>query len=118
ARRWLVATNELRAAVFALLLAQHGHFDGMERLLAQRREPTRGQEDRVLLDPLLTGIALSRDAKYVPFLRQLMETTAQPYDLQKIQRALNGMKSSEAQALRVELNKKISQANGTPIQVR
>jgi hypothetical protein len=118
ARRWLTATNELRATVFALLLAQHGQFDGVERLLAQRSEPLRAQEDRVLMDPLLTGIALSRDAKYVPFLRQLTDTMTQPYDWQKILRALKEMTGSEAQSLRLEVNKMISHASGTAIPIK
>jgi hypothetical protein len=117
ARHWLIATNELRASVFALLLAQHGQFDGLERLVAQRPETPRGPEDRVLLDPLLTGIALSHDAKYTPFLRRVTETMTQPYDLQKIVRALKGMTSADARALRLEVNKGIRQGGGKPMEV-
>jgi len=111
ARRRLSSTNESETVTFALLLAQHGEFDGLDRLLAQspaREDDSRGSAP----DALLAGIALSRDAKYLPFLRRVMEKTQQDYELRKILRALKGMTGPDARQLRVEVNKRMRSASG------
>ena len=70
----MTASNEVVRAVFALLLAQHGEFDGVDLLVAQLPENS-PNKFTTLPDTLLTGIALSRDTKYIPALRRLMERT-------------------------------------------
>jgi len=110
ARRQLASTNEVESLSFALLLAQHGEFDGIDRLMA--RPPGRDDDKSGMLpDALLAGVTLSRDAKYLPFLRRLMERTQQDWDLRKILRALKGMPGAEARQLRVDVNKRMRTAS-------
>jgi hypothetical protein len=106
ARRWLKATNAEVIMPFALLLAQHGEFDGVERLIEMRQE-RREDKLQVLPDPLLTGIALTQNAKYIPLLRSLMDATRNDFELRKILRALKGMTGPEARQLRVDVNKRM-----------
>jgi hypothetical protein len=110
ARRRLASAGEVeRGITFALLLAQHGEFDGIDRVLA--RSPERDDDtSEVLPDAFLAGIALSRDAKYLPFLRRLTDRTQQEWELRKILRALKGMTGAEARQLRVDLNKRMRTA--------
>jgi len=64
-----------------------------------------------LPEALLAGIALSRDTKYIPYLRRLMDRTQQDWDLRKILRALKGMSGPEARQLRVDVNKRMRTAS-------
>ena len=43
----------------------------------------------------------SRDGKYIPFLRRLMDQTQQDWELRKILRALKGMSGADARQLRL-----------------
>jgi HEAT repeat protein len=109
ARKWLKATNAEVITPFALLLAQHGELDGVERLIEIRGELSDGKM-QVLPDPLLTAIALTQNPKYIPLLRGLMDATANDYELRKVLRALKGMTGPEARQLRVEVNKRMRTA--------
>jgi hypothetical protein len=116
ARRHLVSTVEVEKGIaFALLLAQHGEFDGMDRLMSQLPERD-DDKSETLPDALLAGIALSRDAKYLPFLRRLMERAQQDWDLRKILRALKGMTGTEARQLRVDVNKRMRTASAVRVE--
>ena len=55
----------------------------------------------------LTGIALSKDAKYVPLLKELVAQANDTVELQQVLQALRGMNGTEARELRVEINRKM-----------
>jgi len=76
ARENLLATNGGVRVILALLLAQHGDFSGIDRLLARQSEPD-ANKTATSTDALLTGIALSRDTKYISYLRGLIEQMQQ-----------------------------------------
>jgi HEAT repeat protein/thiol-disulfide isomerase/thioredoxin len=116
ARRWLKSTNAEAVMPFALLLAQHGEFEGVERLIEMRRELLE-DKSQVLPDPLLTGIALTQDAKYLPLLRSLMDATRNDYELRKILRALKGMTGPDVRQLRVDVNKRMRSATGSSMNI-
>lgn len=109
ARKWIKATNAEMITPFALLLAQHGELDGVERLIEIRGELSESK-GMILPDPLLTAIALTQNPKYLPLLRSLMESTRNDYELRKVLRALKGMTGPEARQLRVDVNKRIRTA--------
>jgi len=116
ARKWLKATNAEVITPFALLLAQHGELDGVDRLIELRGELSE-EKSQVLPDPLLTAIALTQNPKYLPLLRGLMDTTQVDAELRKMLRALKGMSGAEARQLRVDLNKRLRTATpGTNIE--
>ena len=110
AREHLLTTNGAVRVIFALLLAQHGQFEGIDRLLA-RQSDREVSKTGTLPEALLAGIALSRDTKYIPYLRRLMDRTQQDWDLRKILRALKGMSGPEARQLRVDVNKRMRTAS-------
>jgi hypothetical protein len=97
---------------FALLLAQYGEFDGVDRLVAQLATLD-SDKDRIATEALLTGIALSRDAKYVPALKQMASVRHEEYELRKVLSALKGMTGPEARQLRLEINKKLRATGGS-----
>jgi len=101
ARKWLSTKNEASEA-FALLLAQYGEFDGLDQLVSRRAEAS--QEDHEIV---LAGIALSRDSKYIPTLRQIMGKADGEWELRKVLQALKGMTGPEARQLRLDINKRI-----------
>jgi len=55
----------------------------------------------------LAGIALSRDSKYIPTLRQIMGKADGEWELRKVLQALKGMTGPEARQLRLDINKRI-----------
>ncbi|HEX9046179.1 MAG TPA: hypothetical protein VF988_04070, partial [Verrucomicrobiae bacterium] len=105
---WLASTNTAETIPLALLLAQYGEFDGVDRLAAQLSAQN-GQLDNRTLYALLTGMALSHDAKYVPTLKQL--AAKNETWLRKILAAMKGMSGPEARQLRLDINKKIRNAD-------
>jgi len=115
ARKWLKSTNAEAVAPFALLLAQHGEWEGLDRLIEIRGDLA---EDKmqVLPDSLLTAIALAQDPKYIPMLRGLMDATRNDYELQKVLRAIKGLTGPEARQLRVDLNKRMRMTGGTVVE--
>ncbi|HXR07480.1 MAG TPA: hypothetical protein VN765_09130, partial [Candidatus Acidoferrum sp.] len=98
------------AAPFVVLLAQYGQFDGLDRLLAQSGA-AKANEQNVLDDAILTGIALSQDAKYLPALRKMMAAQNNDYQLRKILQAMQSMRGAEARQMRLDINKKLRTAN-------
>jgi HEAT repeat protein len=108
ARERLTATNAEASVGFALLLAQYGEFSGVDRLIAE----TNREKRRDVSEAILTGIALSRDAKYLPALRQMTEALTDEWELRKILQALKGMTGPDARQLRLEINKRMRNASG------
>jgi hypothetical protein len=96
---------------FALLLAQHGEFEGIP-LLTKRGEARGGGEQRGegSAQAALTAIALSRDAKHVPTLRAMLDGTKGDSELRAMLRALRGMSGPEVRQLRLEINKQMRKA--------
>lgn len=109
ARNWLSATNAEYTQAFALLLAQYGEFDGIDKLLSKRTGAHKSYGDEAN-GVLLAGIGLSHDSKYVPALREISGTMQNQWDLQKILQAMRGMTGPEARQLRLDINRKIRQA--------
>jgi thioredoxin 1 len=109
ARDWMMATNTEESVVFALLLAQYGQFDGVERLIARGVEAD-PKNELVFVNGLLTGIALSRDVKYIPALRKMAAARHDEWELRKILQALKGMTGPDARQLRLEINKQLRNA--------
>jgi hypothetical protein len=110
AAKWAATAKGEEAAPFAVLLAQYGQFDGLDRLLAQSGAP-KANEQNELDDAILTGIALSQDAKYLPALRKMTAAQNNDYQLRKILQAIQGMRGADARQLRLDINKKLRTAN-------
>ena len=85
ARERLAAAPAESSAAFVLLLAQHGEFDGVDRLAAQWLSEN-SHNDQGDADALLTGIALSRDIKYLPVLKQMVAVQREASELRKCSR--------------------------------
>jgi len=100
------------SAPLILLLAQHGDFTGLDRLLE-----THAGADSAMDSVLVTGIALSRDVKYLPAVRRLMESRSDEWELRELLKALRGMTGAEARQVRLEINKRmrVASAGGTLI---
>ena len=109
ARQRLSDSKSEHPEPFALLLAQHGEFDGIEKLIAARAG-VKGLEAGTQ-DTLLVAIALSRDAKHIPYLRTLMASTKGEWEMRKILRAVKGMSGPEARQLRLDLNQTMRRAS-------
>lgn len=95
-------------ALFALLLAQYGDASGLDRLVQSAGDDA--DEVSQLTAAAMAGIGLSRDAKYVPYLRKVTEQTKDESDYRRILQALRGVSGVEARELRLEINKRIRQA--------
>lgn len=111
ARKWLARTNGEAAEPFALLLAQYGEFDGVDQLVKQAGS-TDLQNQQGASDVLLAGIALSRNIKYLPVLKQMAAVRRNEWDLRKVLQAMRGMSGPEARQLRLDINKKIRNSGG------
>jgi HEAT repeat protein/thioredoxin-like negative regulator of GroEL len=97
------------AALPALLLAQYGDFTGLDHLLLG---PTAHQQKEDELGHLaLTGIALSRDPKYLPYVKKLTAAAKQDNEYRTLLQALKGMPGPEARELRLEINKRLRQGS-------
>ena len=114
ARERLAAAPAESSAAFVLLLAQHGEFDGVDRLVAQWSS-LNSKNGPGNVEELLTGIALSRDTKYLPALKQMASAQSEESELRKVLQALKGMSGPDARQLRLEINKKIRNASGSAI---
>jgi hypothetical protein len=110
AAKWAATAKPADSVPFVLLLAQYGRFDGLDRLVALGREKNAAQEN-VLDDAILTGIALSQDAKYMPVLVKMVAAEDEDSALRKILRALQGMRGADARQLRLDINKKLRAVN-------
>jgi HEAT repeat protein/thiol-disulfide isomerase/thioredoxin len=111
ARKWLASTNEDITA-FAILLAQYGEFDGLDRLLSRRAGLHAESIDRGE-SAILAAVALSHDPKYVPALRQIAAKIQEDWDLRKVLQALKGMTGPEARQLRLDINKRMRDTGRT-----
>jgi hypothetical protein len=109
ARKWLATAKLSESIPFALLLAQYGQFDGLDRLAAGSVEG--GGAENEMDDAMLAGIALSQEAKYLPVLRKLMDARNDEWSLKKLLQAIQGMRGPEVRQLRLDINKKIRNAN-------
>jgi hypothetical protein len=109
ARQRASESDPEEAAKSALLLAQYGDFSGLDRLL-----PTLGSEDQrqsSFEGMLLAGIALSRDAKYLPYLKKMTATAKEDHEFRRLLQTLRGMPGAEARELRLEINKRLRQTS-------
>jgi hypothetical protein len=88
---------------FALLLGQYGIFDALDRAIAALGDTLAGKHETD--NEILVAIGLSKDIKYIPFLRTLAADMKDEYNLRRILRAVKGMTGREAREFRVELNK-------------
>lgn len=92
-------------APIALLLAQCGDSIGLDRLLEIRRS---GGKRYFPERAILTAIALSRNPKYVPTIRQMAEEADKEQRLREALMGLRGMSGPDARALRREINKRLA----------
>jgi HEAT repeat protein len=101
-------TNGLpEISVAALLLAQYGDFTGLEQLV--KTSDGKGQQEHGQDQVLLTAIELSRDAKYLPYLKNMVGSAKDEQELRRLLQALRGMSGSDARELRLEINKRMRQ---------
>jgi len=109
ARQRVSASPPEEAAVPALLLAQYGDFTGLDRLL-----PTAASDNEKyseIRNIVLAGVTLSRDPKYLPFLKQLTAAAKDDQELRRLLQTLNGMSGPDVRELRLEINKRLRQSN-------
>ena len=108
ARKWIDKSSGESQGPFALLLAQYGQFDGVDRMIASLPSMSAADNGGAgANDVLLAGIALSRDSKYIPALKQMAATRQNQWDLRKVLQAMKGMSGPDARQLRLDINKKI-----------
>ena len=106
--RWAALGNEseeLREALL-LLLAQHGEFSALEGWL-RNWHPSEERENWTVA---LTGIELSHNLKFLPFVQQLAEESKDQWRLRRLLQALRGMSGTDVRKLRVEINRRIAEA--------
>ena len=103
----LAGADPEHLGAFALLLAQYGDFTGLDRLL-ETAKGEKGKHDEVGAIAM-AGIALSRDAKYLPYLRRTLAQAKDEQEYRGILQALKGMTGPDARALRLEVNKRMRQ---------
>jgi HEAT repeat protein/thioredoxin-related protein len=110
-RRRLGKATDEDLALIALLLAQYGDFSGVDRLT--QTAPASGPDAYEIMNVTLAGIALSRDAKYIPYLRKLTQQVKDEWGYRRILKALRGFRGAEARALRLEINKRMRLGNNS-----
>ena len=110
AQKWLAATSGQASSAFALLLAQYGDFSGVDRLVTQ--VTASGADDQEATYPLLAGIALSHDPKYLPALKLVAAGRQDQWSQRKVLQAMKGMSGPDARQLRLDINRKIRDAGG------
>ncbi len=109
ARRQVSESTPQEAALPALLLAQYGDFSGLDHLLSTAAGDSQKQDE--LGTVLLTAVALSRDAKYLPALKKMTATAKQNYELTRLLQAIKGMSGPEVRELRLEINKRLRETS-------
>ncbi len=95
------------AAIPALLLAQYGDFTGLEYIL--KIPGTEDQKHRELDNETLTAIGLSKDSKYLPYLKKIAVSAKDESDFRRLLQAMKGMTGAEAREMRLEINKRMRQ---------
>jgi HEAT repeat protein len=107
ARRRVTESTPPEAALPALLLAQYGDYSGLDHLLPSVvRE---NEEQSEVGSVLLAAVAMSRDSKYVPHLKQITASSKGRPDFNRLLQALKGMSGPEARELRLEINRRMRQ---------
>ena len=94
-------------AAFTLLLAQYGDFSALDRKLAAWNHNRDPEVPRMLL----IGLALSRDARYLPPLREALEKQQSEWEVREMLKWLQGIRGKEARELRREINRRIRAAS-------
>lgn len=106
ARARFLEHGAANAGVFMLLLAQHGEFDALDKTIELNPKPfNRGAS--ATLEPLLAAISLSKDAKYIPFIRAASQGMKDEDSLRTLLRAVKSMSGPEARQIRLDINKQI-----------
>ncbi len=108
ARRRLQEASADDAPLPALLLAQYGDFSGLERLVAANGAL---QKESGTEAAMLAMVALSRDPKYLPFLKERVIATKEEQEFRRLLQALKGMTGPQARELRLEINKRMRQGS-------
>jgi len=89
-----------------LITAQHGEFDALDKTIELNPKPfNRGAS--ATLEPLLAAISLSKDAKYIPFIREASQGMKDEDSLRTLLRAVKSMSGPEARQIRLDINKQI-----------
>jgi hypothetical protein len=86
-----------------MLLAQYGEYAGLDRAFRLWREGGKQRAPKALL----VGLQLTRDAKYLPVVRQALKEADDRWDLRRLLQPLRGMRGREARALRREINRRM-----------
>jgi HEAT repeat protein len=95
------------AAPTVLILAQYGDFTGLDQLL--KEIATENQKEDQLEGVVLTAIGLSRDPKYMPYVKKMLTSAKEEQDFRRLLQALRGISGAEARELRLEINKRMRQ---------
>ena len=88
-----------------LLLAQYGDFTGLDRFVGSAAPESQSESEGVVL----TAIGLSRDPKYLPYVKKLVASAKDEQEFRRLLQALKGMTGADARELRVEINKRMRQ---------
>lgn len=104
-RQKVASTASEDAALQALLLAQYGDFTGLERFIKGSEAESQSESEGVML----TAVGLSRDAKYLPYVKKMVTSAKEEQDFRRLLQALKGMSGTEARELRLEINKRMRQ---------
>jgi hypothetical protein len=107
ARQKLANGSTEDTAPAALILAQYGDFTGLDHLLKDMA--TENHKDDELQGVALTAIGLSRDPKYMPYLKKMADSSKEEQDFRRLLQALRGMSGPDARELRLEINKRMRQ---------
>lgn len=101
-------TNKLSDALpFLILLAQHREFDALSKAIERNPQPPGGKEME-MANAMAAAIALSRDTKFLPYVRAIVEGAAKDeWQLRSALRALRGMSGPEVRELRLDINRRI-----------
>ena len=105
ARQNLGGASVEEIALPALLLAQYGDFSGLDQVLKGKTAETQSATEGMVL----AAVGLSRDAKYLPYLKPMVTSAKQEQDLRRLLQALRGMTGAETRELRLEINKRLRQ---------
>jgi len=95
--------NPLAATAMALLLAQYGDRGGLDMIFDHW---VAARSDEVPL-ALLVGLALTKDAKFLPALRKRLDKAEDESDLRQALTYLRGVTGDEARRLRKDINERL-----------
>ena len=95
--------DDQRATAMALLLAQYGDRSGLDMIFDHW---VAARSDEVPL-ALLVGLALTKDAKFLPALRKRLDKAEDESDLRQALTYLRGVTGDEARRLRKDINERL-----------